>query len=304
MSKKYLLGIDGGGTKTVFQLTDQDGAVLNTVYKGPSNPNDIGMEQAMALLSEGIYEVCLGIPLTEVSMFAGVSGGGLTGDNGRGLHGFFEKMGFSAFDNGSDIENLTALTEDEACILVIMGTGFVVYALNGARRKRLAGWGQLFDEGGCGYTLGRDAITTVLRAAEGSGEQTLLTELLEKRLGETAQMHVGKFYQGGKRYIAEFAELVFIAAEQKDPIAQNILEKNMKFAAHMIDTAAKDMRDISSIPVLFAGGISAKHEVLFPIIQKYLKTDICKLSRLEQEPVVGAVRRAKQSFETKEVRVC
>lgn len=304
MNGRYLLGIDGGGTKTVFRLTDQHGTILNTVYKGATNPNDIGMEQTMAVLAEGIQEVCQGIPYSEVSMFAGISGGGLTGDNGRVLKEFFQNIGFYAFGNGSDIENVTALTEEETCILVIMGTGFVVYVLDGARRKKLSGWGQLFDEGGCGYTLGRDAVTAVLRASEGSGEQTILTELLERQIGESAQMHVGQFYQGGKRYIAGFAELVFTAAKQKDQVAQNILERNMAFTAHIIHTAAKDIKGFSSIPVLFAGGISTKHEILFPMIQKYLKTDICKLSRLEQEPVEGAIRRAKQISETKEVHIC
>ena len=32
-TKPYFLGIDGGGTKTVFKLTDESGTVLNTVCK-------------------------------------------------------------------------------------------------------------------------------------------------------------------------------------------------------------------------------------------------------------------------------
>ena len=46
----YFLGIDGGGTKTLFRLVDEKGAVIRTVLKDASNPNDIGMENAFAVL--------------------------------------------------------------------------------------------------------------------------------------------------------------------------------------------------------------------------------------------------------------
>ncbi|MBR6682061.1 MAG: XRE family transcriptional regulator, partial [Clostridia bacterium] len=45
-TRHYFLGIDGGGTKTVFKLTDDKGGVIDCIYKGSSNPNDIGMEKA------------------------------------------------------------------------------------------------------------------------------------------------------------------------------------------------------------------------------------------------------------------
>ena len=176
----YLLGIDGGGTKTVFRLADESGQPLSTVYKGASNPNDIGMENTFSLLREGIYEACSGIPHGRITVFAGIAGGGLSGNNAEALHRFFEDFSFLAFENGSDIENLAALSSEEKRVLVIMGTGFIVYAINGAEKKRISGWGQLFDEGGSGYTIGRDAISAVLSAGDGSGRETLLTALLDQ----------------------------------------------------------------------------------------------------------------------------
>lgn len=125
-SHHYFLGIDGGGTKTVFKLIDENGAVIHTVLKGSANPNDIGMEQALALLKEGIHEVSRGISYSSITMFAGISGGGLSGNNAEIFRQFFKKFGFFAFENGSDIENLVSLSDYEKCILVIMGTGFML----------------------------------------------------------------------------------------------------------------------------------------------------------------------------------
>lgn len=307
--RNYFLGIDGGGTKTVFKLIDENGTVINKICKGASNPNDIGMENATVLLKDGINEVCNGIPFAQITMFAGLSGGGLTSDNVKILNRFLKKFGFHAYDNGSDIENLVALSDYQKCILVIMGTGFIVYTIDGTKQKRIAGWGQFFDEGGSGYTLGRDVISAVLCAGDGSGEKTLLTSLLEEKLGETAEAHLSKFYEKGKAYIAEFAELVFQAAEQNDKVSCNILEKNMSFVAHRINTAVLDMTGAAGntdasekvncteiIPVLFSGGISAKSDRLFPLIEKNIENARCRLIRLENEPVDGAVKRARQIF--------
>ncbi len=299
----YFLGIDGGGTKTVFKLTDQSGTVIREIRKGAANPNDIGMENAISLLKSGIDEICQGIPYSGITMFAGIAGGGLSGDNAKILRQFFSEFGFFAFDNGSDIENLVALSDEDPRILVIMGTGFIVYAINGTERKRIAGWGQFFDDGGSGYTLGKDAITAILCEGDGSGKPTLMTSLLEKRIGETAEAHLVKFYQGGKRYIAEFADLVFYAAEKGDTVANTVLEKNLAFTAHRIDTAtaalSKACGHTDPIPVFFSGGISRKSEIIFPIIEKHLQNRAVKLICLTDEPVEGAVRRAKRIFETK-----
>lgn len=298
-SLNYFLGIDGGGTKTVFKLVDENDTVISIVCKASSNPNDIGMENTMALLKEGINEVCNGIPYSKITLFAGLSGGGLTGDNAKVLNRFFKKFGFYAFENGSDIENLVSLSDSKKCILVIMGTGFIVYALNDKDRKKISGWGQFFDEGGSGYTFGRDAITAALCDLDGSGKQTVISQLLEKRLGESAAEHLPKFYQGSKRYIAEFADIPFQAAKCGDEIALEILDNNMEFVAQKIDAAAKfvSQTDTQKIPVLFSGGI-AQHEdtTIFSLIEKHLKSKSCELKILPGEQVDGAVKKAKAIF--------
>ena len=299
---QWILGIDGGGTKTVFQLTEKNGDIRKTIYKESSNPNDIGMENALAILKKGIEEACDGIPYGSVTLFAGISGGGMTGENASVLKRFFGEFGFYAFDNGSDIENLIALADHDPCILVIMGTGFIVYARNGKERRRIAGWGQFFDEGGSGYTIGKDVITSVLCETDGSGEKTTLSSLLEKRIGESAEKHLAEFYRKGKRYIADFASLAFEAADSGDTIALHILEKNMSFAAQKIATAIPFCSDDPSveIPVFFSGGISKRNDVLFPLLQKHLPANRCRLILPEEEPIRGAVKRAITIFEEKQ----
>ena len=73
----------------------------------------------------------------------------------------------------------------------------------------------------------------------------------------------------------------------------------MSFVAHMINTAAAGFSGSESIPVYFSGGISAKQEVLFPIIERYLTQGNCVLRCLDEEPVEGALRRAREIYEEK-----
>ena len=288
-NKQYFLGIDGGGTSTVFQLAELDGTILKTLIKDCCNPVDIGMERSKRLLEEGIREICGEIPFSCISMYAGISGGGMSGNNAKLLREFFLTFGFRYFENGSDVENVLALIPEEPCILIIMGTGFIAYCIRGQHRKRIAGWGQLFDRGGSGYTIGRDGITAALRHSDGSGPETVITDILTQRIGQTPEQHLTRFYDGGKKYIASLADVVFEAANSGDSVAAEILRDNMAFVAQMIDTAQREFSQ--AVPVFFSGGISKLHETLFPLIHSYL-TVPSKLISLEQEPIDGAVRNA------------
>ena len=162
----YYLGIDGGGTKTVFALADERSNILRRVTLGPTNPVDIGIEAALSTLGEGISQTLQGINPCEVSVFAGIAGG-ITGENQTRIRAFLDTLGFAGADNGSDAQNIVSAglgREDGIC--TIMGTGSVTFVQHRSESIRLGGYGYLFDEGGNGYTIGRDAILQILHMAE------------------------------------------------------------------------------------------------------------------------------------------
>ena len=81
-STKYYVGIDAGGTKTEFVLTDESGLVLSQTVKGSANPNDITIDKAYRVLSDGLKELLQGreIDRRNLYIFAGVAGTGV-GEN-------------------------------------------------------------------------------------------------------------------------------------------------------------------------------------------------------------------------------
>ena len=51
------IGVDGGGTKTLFIAVDQNKHVIGRVTKGSTNPNNIGKELSQQTICQGIDEI-------------------------------------------------------------------------------------------------------------------------------------------------------------------------------------------------------------------------------------------------------
>lgn len=74
----------------------------------------------------------------------------------------------------------------------------------------------------------------------------------------------------------------------------------MKFVADKLSCALKDFLEFAEpIPVFFSGGISCKHEALFPLIEKHIDSSRCRLICLSEAPVDGALRQAEKLFSAK-----
>lgn len=291
MSKKYIIGIDGGASKTDFALCDCDGNVVKRVLSASCNPNDIGMDRCVDVLIQGISQLIRGHEKEKIFLYAGISGGS-TGKNteiiNENLSKHFKDL---MIYNGSDTVNAMELgLRDKDGIAVIAGTGSIVYTRKNNKYKRIGGWGYLFDNGGSGYHLGREAMNATLCEFDGSGENTILTRLIEERLGMSVTDALAEIYIKGKRYIASFAPLVFEGFRQQDSIAQKIIRRNAIYLAKQIRTGATDFTE-DTILVSCIGGLFRQRDILLPIMQEELGKTF-QLYIPELDPVFGAVREA------------
>ena len=164
-----------------------------------------------------------------------------------------------------------------------------------------AGYGYLFDKGGSGYALGRDAIRACLAAEQEGCEPTLMHKLLLERLQTpTVLAALGEFYQGGKAFIASFAPLVFEAYEQGDAVAARILQDNVACVADEVQKARRILNDRSVVRVVLAGGLTAQAEMLLPLLREQLDAEKSyDIAILTQPPVMGAVTLAKERYHDK-----
>jgi len=291
---KYLLAIDGGGTKTEFLLTDLEKRELRRFFLGASNAVDIGMENCKKLLEQGIREVTQGISLREVSVYAGLAGG-MTGDNKRVINEFLGGFNFAFYNNGSDVENVLeiALSGGDG-VAVIMGGGIIAFSQIGGKRTRVGGWGYHIDKGGSGYNIGSDGLCYALRYIDGREGSKMLKELIEEKLGKSLTDSIGDIYKGGKAYIASFAPLVFEAYKKGDTFAESIIDRNVKEAAEIIAAGLVPFEGGEKKAVI-CGGIGRNGDVLLPFFRKYLGEEVD--IQFNSEPVVnGALTLAEKNM--------
>ncbi len=288
----YYLGIDGGGTKTRFALADEHLTVLHTLQLDCCNPVDIGIEAATGLLRDGINQICRGIPKSQIAVFAGIAGG-TASDYKAVLSRFFGEFGFKAYETGSDAQNILAAgLGDCDGVAMIMGTGIVAFSQMGGTQRRFAGWGYLFDNGGSAYNIGRDGLAAYFEELSGTGCPTAMTPRFQKENPAT-QAHLSELYAGGKKKIASYARVVFDAARQGDRVAMDILSRNMKFAAGVLEAAAATVPS-ECTPIVLAGGLLSEPDTLVYLQRHLQKPERYNLRVLDVEPVQGALLLAKR----------
>ena len=293
----YLLGIDGGGTKTELALTDSERKIIRTLQVEGCNPMDIGIEESKKILREAILQICEGIPYSSIAMFAGIAGGASPAMK-NALNHFFKEFKFYCFANDSDNLNIIAagLGKRDG-IIMIMGTGVCAYTQVKGSYIKTAGWGYLIDNGGSAYNIGRDGLNAYYCALDQTGPQTALTEIIQQKYKGTEQTLLQRLYEGKKKVIASFAPLVYQAAEEGDLVAKEIIKRNMSVVASIIQTAGKPLEGAEKIPVIIAGGLSREK-----ITQKYLEEEMLYPERyemrvLDEKPVCGAVILAYELYE-------
>lgn len=296
VNKPYFLGIDGGGTKTEYCLTDYNGNIIKRFTGDCSNPIDIGIERSKKVLKENIVKITEGINPKNIYAFAGISGG-TTGNNKKEFAAFFKSFGFAEFENDSDIKSSVALGLGKSNgMIVIMGTGVVGFAVKDKLFKQIGGWGQLFDAGGGGYNLGKDALYACLREHDGTGEKTLLTKLIEEKLGTSVRENLSDIYSKGKKYIASFSIYVVEAAAKKDKIALEIIDTNMKEVAKIINSGLTTIAE-KDVKIALNGSLIINNPSLCDIIHSYLdKRYNVTFEMITEPPVKGALIIAKELY--------
>lgn len=248
-----VIAIDGGGSKTEAAAVDVSGRVLALYRTGATNPNDLGETEAARRLTDLLSR--FDPALRPSAVYAGISGAvghekALTAALTAACPGVPARV-------RTDIYNLFGLMPDaDDCAALICGTGAVCFARKGGELHRVGGWGWLLDSHTGGYAIGRDGLEAALRAADGRGAQTSLTDAAARYLGKNVTDAIGTIYGGGKPLIAGFAPSVFDEAERGDAVASAILDTSARELAEML-RAASVVLGGKPFPCLVSGSVIA-----------------------------------------------
>jgi len=241
-SNHLFLGVDGGGTKTLVVLLDEENNVVSEGLSGASNPLRVGIETAVANISEATNKACDKIgrnPIEIVSAACGLAGVRRTDLRMRVRERIRQKLGIKLIEVVTDAEiALYGATKDEAGLVVIAGTGSICLGRNEKGEKAVAGgWGPLAGDEGSGAGIARRALQAIAKASDGRGEQTKLSRKAMQyfRAGKSEDILVAIYApQIDNIKIAGFAKFVVEAAVEGDPVAREILAE----AGRELGTAA------------------------------------------------------------------
>ena len=261
-----LLGIDGGGTKTVALLGEvslNGPRVLGRGEAGPSNVKAIGSARAFAELGRAIDSAFAAARLSRGRVgaaYLGLAGAGRPDDQAV-VRAWADRVGLARKVHVvGDLGLPVALLPDGWGIAVIAGTGSCVWARAAdGRTTRAGGWGYLLGDEGSAYALAMAALRQIVRQADRRTAGSSLTERLLSRIGVAEPSDLVRIVYGGewdRTRLAHLAIDVIRAADEGDSVAGRLVDQQVGELADSVCAVVSALGlSAASVPLALAGGL-------------------------------------------------
>ncbi|MFI8964726.1 N-acetylglucosamine kinase [Streptomyces sp. NPDC053493] len=257
-----VVGIDAGGTRTRARLADAaTGRTLGEGTGGPGNALSVPAAALVRHLTEALRGALGPGAGPPAAVVAGFAGGGPGGGREKALAAVEAALaGLGAgravrVDVRGDAEVAFAAGPGTPAdgLVLIAGTGAVGARVRGRRMVSAAdGDGWLLGDAGSGFWLGREALRAVLRALDGRGPATALTEPVAALCGGLSKEHVVRFaYADRPVRLAELSPLVVGVAAGGDTVAEELLDR----AAAELTSTVGALEPRPGEPLVVTGGL-------------------------------------------------
>ncbi|MEA2016794.1 MAG: BadF/BadG/BcrA/BcrD ATPase family protein [Actinomycetota bacterium] len=306
---KYILGVDGGGSKTTVQISDLGGEKLLRVVCGASSYKSVGKEKAVENLNRGVLKAINNLENPEDVHFEsscfGFAGNDVSEDlriyrrivfNDRVKDYIDKKKTIICNDTRIGLE---AGSDSKNRIVIIAGTGSNCLGINEeGKTAGASGWDYILADEGSGYGVGHKALKAIVRSYDGRGEKTVLTRVimeklkLDKVLDLTSWVYDAPF---SKIKISALAKTVCSAALMGDNVSMKILTEEAEEASVSVITVAKKLGlENKRFDLVFVGGLFKCREYFRNTLINKLKKSLPKVNFVPGlvNPVEGAVKLA------------
>jgi len=300
-SADFVIGIDGGGTKTLGAIANLSGEIISQYEVGSTNPHsnslDVVRENLGSLTShllgaagasaEQVGAICLGMAGVDrpedKPMIKGL------------VNEFLPRAEVLPVNDG--VIALTGGALRPYGIIVISGTGSIAFGINeNAERVRAGGWGHILGDEGSGYTIALRGLRAIMRAHDGRIAPTRLQNLILDHLHlERPDQLLGwiRDINANKAEIAALSRLVHQAAAEGDATAKQILTSEAAELAEIVEAVARKLFPAGEkdYDVIVAGGNLRKADAYFEMFRSALAQRLpgIDIIRPRKEPVEGAV---------------
>lgn len=300
---RYLLGVDGGGTKTEFCIRCVETGEQKSFIAGSSNYKSVGMDSLRGALRDGLaWLEREKIDPKEIA---------------------YAVFGMSGCDSEEDyraiMDEITAagLPEEKTCvcndgvlafyaqtsapgIAVIAGTGSIVM---GVDRKghviRCGGWGIGYSDIGSGYWIGCEALKSALLYCDGCIRYSPLHEMVREYCKAENFTELPFLITGITEcpQVAKAAVLVTGAAEDGVREAREILDEGFSILADQVRSVYRRLvlPKEERLQIVYSGSIWKSEyckQVLTEKIQERLGNVEIEVIEAVNAPVYGGIRMA------------
>jgi len=287
---RLVMGLDGGGTKTLLALADREGrlALLERASGiGPiENPRwRETLAGLLARLGPHREEIAFGVfalpsygEMAELSAAQDAALAGLAGFP-HGLGNDVQIAFEGAFAGG-------------AGVLLLAGTGSMAWAGDAQGRQiRVGGWGHGFGDEGSGFWIGREALGCMSRIIDGRLPDAAFAAPLAARLrlpGERQADALMTWFHGAanvRAAVAGLAGAVDDLAEHGNATAGELLQRAAAWLAEHVETAWRRLPSLPPGRWSIAGGVGQSRIVCECLARRLHAAPL----PLELPPVGGAL---------------
>lgn len=291
---RYLLGVDGGATKTLAAVLDLQERVLHVGHAGPSNEDAVGARAAVGALLGAAEDAIAAAGLSSEQLGAAVLA--VAGTDTASVTGHVRAARSDAWIVVNDVVGAWATaTGAGPGVAAISGTGSNVFGVGeGGRSWRSGGWGHVLGDEGSGYWLGIESIRTALRDRDASGPQTGLGEAAcaffgVKSVEALASLVYSKPLTKGE--IAGLAVETARLAENGDEVACELFERGADALGGQIAAVIEQAGLEGSFPVGLIGSAYKAGEVFVGPLSRRIRhaAPDAEIATVEMAPVGGSL---------------
>lgn len=272
---KYVIGVDGGGTKTEAVAYDRYGEQIAKGYAGFGNiivNQQLGLENIEA----AIFQCIKNLNISDcIHIYAGIAGMEV-GNNKEIIESYLSSR-FNTLITVINDADLTfnALLKGKDGILTISGTGSISCGINNNKSFRAGGWGNILGDEGSGYDIALKALRKIVSEKDDGLESSALSKEILKYIRSTTIFEMVKFVHKSKKSdIADIVPIVIKAAEKSDEYAVNILKEASKDLASITMKVYRMLGFLSEVKIGISGSILTKVPIIKENYIKYLSEEI------------------------------
>uniref|UniRef100_B0T4F6 ATPase BadF/BadG/BcrA/BcrD type n=1 Tax=Caulobacter sp. (strain K31) TaxID=366602 RepID=B0T4F6_CAUSK len=281
LSQGCFLGVDGGGTKTAFVLTDRDGRELARHEGGSSYHIQVGVENLHALLQEGVHAVldkAGASPDDVIFAFFGLPAHGEDSQVQPVLDVIPEAvLGHRRYACGNDmICGWAGSLGGEDGINIVAGTGSIGYGERQGLSARGGGWGEVFSDEGSAYWIAVQGLNAFSRMADGRLPRGPLHDLLTRELELKSDLDICAYVYAKsapqRDRIAALSRLVARAAAQGDEAARRIFTDAGRELAAIVEAIRQRLQyqPGETVNLSYSGGVFQGGELILQPFRQHL----------------------------------